>query len=224
MVQPQKFNRADELAEAFKNRKITKAERAEFSGLLGELRSHDDFILKDWGTEHDFDQAAYARLIKLLGRGPKLREVPAPERALTRQVSQDYSKFLKGLWEETRQVGQDVAMRWMQTAAELGFWDDENDRPRFREFVSAAINFFVENRLKVPELKEEVARLDAVAYTLAQLSKPEVVRLMVHQSYLRFLMDIVALEAGGVKVPEDLILEAQKMTVAFVAGDVEHGT
>ncbi|GAI93875.1 unnamed protein product, partial [marine sediment metagenome] len=221
----QKFNRADELAEAFKNRKITKAERAEFSGLLGELRSHDDFILKNWGTDHDFDEAAYSRLLKLLGRGSKPREVPAPEqRALTRQVSQDYSKFLKGLWEETRQVGQDVAMRWMQTAAELGFWDDENDRPRFREFVSAAINFFVENRLKVPELKEEVARLDAVAYTLGQLSKPEVVRLMVHQSYLRFLMDIVALEAGGVKVPEDLILEAQKMTVAFVAGDVEIGT
>ncbi|GAI68892.1 unnamed protein product [marine sediment metagenome] len=224
MAQPQKFNRVDELAEAFKNRKITKAERAEFSGLLGELRSHDDFILKDWGTEHDFDETAYSRLLKLLGRGSKPREVPAPERVLTRQVAQDYAKFLKGLWEETRQVGQDVAMRWMQTAAELGFWDDENDRPRFREFVSAAINFFVENRLKVPELKEEVARLDAVAYTLAQLSQPEVVRLAVHQSYLRFLLDIVALEAGGVKVPEDLILEAQKMTVAFVAGDVESGT
>ncbi|GAI91149.1 unnamed protein product, partial [marine sediment metagenome] len=198
--------------------------RAEFSGLLGELRSHDDFILKTWSVEHDFDPVAYSRLLKLLGRGSKPREVPAPERALTRQVSQDYSKFLKGLWEETRQVGQDVAMRWMQTCSELGFWSDENDRPRFREFVSAAINFFVENRLKVPELKEEVARLDAVAYTLAQLSRPEVTRLMIHQAYLNFLLTLTELMAHGVSVPEDIIAEAQSMTVKFVAGGVEGGT
>lgn len=224
MVQPQKFNRADELAEAFKNRKITKAERAEFRGLLGELRERADFILKDWSAEHDFDQAAYSRLLKLLGRAPKPREVPAPERTLQRRVAQDYSKFLQDLWAETKSVGQSVTMKWLQHCGEFGYWDQENDKPKFRDFVTDAVNFFIANRYRIGELEEENARLDAVCYTLGQLGQPEVTRLMVHQAYLKFLFDLTALMAQGVSVPEDIIAQAQKMTMAFVAGDVESGT
>lgn len=158
--------------------------------------------------DFDYSETEYNTLANKVRRFEKKLKAAAAEQ-LKELEKEDFSKFLENLWGEANKIAKKTLMRWYNTAVEYGYYDEETETVRVHKFLEAACNFFVEKSELVRGYESQILDLEATASMFADLSKPNVLRLIAFQSYVEFTSRCVILAAKGIPVPEAIIAEVR---------------
>lgn len=157
---------------------------------------------------YDYTVTDWNRLKQMLSRLKKKLGVAAKD-LLKEHEAADFAHFLENLWNEAKKIATDTLMRWHNRAIEYGYFDEDKGSVRMKDFVEDACNFYVEKRDMLDTIEERVNDLQATCAMFAELSKPNVLRVVALRSYLEFVNQVTYLAARGIPVPESIILEVK---------------
>ncbi len=152
-------------------------------------------------TNYDYLQRKVRKLEKKLAQSA---EVILKERS-----ADDFARFVEELWDSAKTIGTETVMKWMNRATELGYYDEDTKKVKMKEFVEDACNFYMNKRDMLETIEDQLRDLQATCTMFAQLSKPQVLRIIALQSYMDFIGLVTQLAARGVPVPESIILEVK---------------
>jgi len=159
----------------------------------------------------DFNIREYNRLTKAVERAKKKMTVSARTELKTHEAAA-FATFIENLWNEAKNIGQDTVMRWRSRAIEYGYFDENKQAVRMRDFLEDACNFYVEKRDLLETVEEQIRDLEATCAMFAELSKPQVLRIVALRSYMEFINVVTQLAAIGVPVPQSIIDEVRITT------------
>ncbi len=152
-------------------------------------------------SNYDYLQKRVRRIEVKMGQSAKM--------ILKDHESDDFAKYVEELWTEAKTIGTETVMNWMQRATELGYYDEATKKVKMKQFVEDACNFFMEKRDMLETIEDQIRDLQATAATFAELSKPQVLRIIALRSYMEFIALVTNLAARGIPVPESIILEVK---------------
>jgi len=199
-----------DLLAKFRDGTITPSEKEELLKWLNE-KAVKRGVLRAIADAAGFDDREYARLSHALREWRRERQVE-PEVKI-RKMKVDYlTRWLKENWQEALEAVKRVCVAYYAEMIDMGYYDPDKGKVRFREFIEDAIDFFVRNRDRLAELEEEVEDLRALAATLRDMTEPEMVKLMLMSLYHKFMMKVLELRALGIPVPESLIEDYHRIT------------
>lgn len=158
--------------------------------------------------DFDYSEAEYNTIANKVRRFEKSLSVSAEDR-LKGLEGDAFGVFIDNLWSEAKGIATDTLQRWYRRAIEFGYFDKDTETVRMKEFVEDACNFFVENKEIVGSYGNEILNLKAAVATFAEISKPNVLRIMALHSYIEFTSLCTLLAAQGIPVPEAIILEVR---------------
>lgn len=192
-----------------KEKKLTKKQKTKLVYWIIEMRKSSDFNLKRLVIDSfGYSEQDYNTLWVTLDRFEKGLTVSAKEKL--KQLEADaFSNFISDIWTEAKGIATDTLQRWYRRAVEFGYFDQKTQSVRMKEFVEDACNFYVENKEIVGSYEEEILNLKAAVSTFAEISKPNVLRIMALHSYMEFTTLCTLLATRGIPVPEAIIIEVR---------------
>ncbi|MBA7673038.1 hypothetical protein ES703_81226 [subsurface metagenome] len=152
-------------------------------------------------TNYDYLQRKVRKLEMKLGQSAKT--------LLQDAASDDFARFVEDLWNSAKTIGTETVMKWMNRATELGYYDEDTKKVKMKEFVEDACNFYMNKRDMLETIEDQLRDLQATCAMFAELSKPQVLRIIALRSYMDFIGKVTQLAARGVPVPESIILEVK---------------
>jgi len=197
------------LFKKFKDRDINEKERSELLRWIIEMMKEPGFSLRTltmtgYGyskTEHDTLQRAVNRLQRTLSVTAKSK---------VRELESDaFTEFIEKTWEEARNIATETVVKWRDKAIEYGFFDQEKQTVKMKEFIETSCNFYVDKREMIEGIEERIRDLEAIAALFAELSKPNVIRIVALRSYMGFVNIVTQLAARGIPVPESIIIDVR---------------
>lgn len=201
-----------ELFVKYKNKAIDDKERMELCSWIIGMEKVPGFNYKQLSMDgFDFTTRDYNRLTKAVERAKKKMTVSA-ETELKIHEAAGFATFLEDLWNEARNIGQDTVMRWYSRAIEYGYFDENKQTVRMRDFIEDACNFYVDQKDHLETVDEEIRDLEATCAMFAEMSKPQVLRIVALRSYMEFVNIITQLAAMGIRVPQSIIDEVRMTT------------
>ena len=159
-------------------------------------------------TGFAFTKRDHDRLQRALNRLQKTLEVSASTK-LKELEADAFAKFIEETWEEAKNIATDTVVRWRDKAIEYGFFDKEAGKVKMKEFIEVSCNFFVEKRDMIETVEERVRDLEATASMFAEISKPQVLRIIALRLYMDFVNKVTHLAAIGIPVPESVIIDVK---------------
>ncbi|MBA7612300.1 hypothetical protein ES703_19536 [subsurface metagenome] len=192
-----------------KEKKLTKKQKTELAYWIIDMRKSSDFNLKRLVIDSfGYSEQDYNTLWVIVDRFEKGLTVSAKEK-LKKLEGEAFSTFITDIWKEAKSIATDTLQRWYRRAVEFGYFDKENETVRMKEFVEDACNFYVNNKETIGSYEEEILNLKAAVSTFAEISKPNVLRIMALHSYIEFTSLCTLLAARGIPVPEAIIIEVK---------------
>ncbi len=128
---------------------------------------------------------------------------------LKERSADDFASFVEELWDSAKTIGTETVMKWMNRATELGYYDEDTKKVKMKEFVEDACNFYMNKRDMLETIEDQLRDLQATCAMFAELSKPQVLRIIALRSYMDFIGKCTQLAARGIPVPESIILEVK---------------
>lgn len=161
-------------------------------------------LIKDFG----YSETEYNTLANKTRQFEKTLTVSAKEQ-LKKLEGDAFSIFITDIWKEAKSIATDTLQRWYRRAIEFGYFDKKNETVRMKDFVEEALDFYVANRETISQKDEEILNLKAAVSTFAEISKPNVLRIMALHSYMEFTSLCTLLAVRGIPVPEAIIIEVK---------------
>lgn len=208
------------LFEKCRDKKISAKGRAKLERWIVGMQKVPGFDLKHICID-DFDYTStdYNRLRKRVQRLKKKLTTSAKE-VLREAEADDFVKWVEGAWEQVKTIGKDMVMGWTERASELGYYDEDSGEVRIKEFLVDACTFFVEKRQMIETVEERVKDVEAACQMFAELSKPQVVRIIALREYMDFVQIVTFLAARGIPVPTSVIDEVRSTVDAVMRGAI----
>ena len=199
-----------DLLAKFRDGTITPSEKEELMEWLNE-KAVKRGVLRAIADAAGYDDREYTRLSYALRKWRREKQVE-PETKV-RKMKVDYlTRWLTQNWQEALEAVKRVCVAFWAEMIDMGYYDPDKGKVRFREFIEDAIDFFVRNRDRLAELEEELEDMKALAATLRDMAEPETVKLMIMSLYYKFMMKVLELRALGIPVPESLIDSFHRIT------------
>jgi len=196
----------------FRGKKITKQETMKLGRWIINMKKVPSFKLKPFvEAEYDYTRTDYERLKRMANRLEKKLEISAVD-TLKKLESDAFARFIEDTWNEAKSIATDTVMRWRNRAIEYGYFDEEKEKVRMKDFLEDACNFYIDNRDRVETLEAKNKDLEAACATFAEFSKPQVLRIIALHSYMKFITQVTRLAARGIPVPESIIEEVRATT------------
>jgi len=162
-------------------------------------------------TDYNRLMIAYKRW-KEAGRSLKKK----PEVIIGEKETKDYADFLDKMWREARNISLDIVMGWIGKAKEMGYYNEEKQKVDMKKFIEDAVTFYIQYKYSIETLEERYRDLEALARTLARLLEPQTYRIIALKLYTEFVTEVMKLEARGIPVPEEFILDVRRMVTSFL--------
>lgn len=109
--------------------------------------------------EYDYSESKYGTLMKIKSdydmKKKTKEELEDPEEQVRTEETSDFSDFITEAWNDARDIGLKVVRKYRNRAAELGFYNEEEDRVEIGRFVESALDFYITNAPKLDELRNE---------------------------------------------------------------------
>jgi hypothetical protein len=128
---------------------------------------------------------------------------------LKKLEASDFARFVEDMWSEVLNIGKSTVMKFVERAKEYGYFDEEKGRVRMKDFVEDACNFYIENKELIETVEDKVKDLEATCATFAEISKPQVLRIIALRLYMEFVNQLTLLAAHGIPIPESIIVEVK---------------
>jgi hypothetical protein len=190
-------------------KKLTKNQKTKLFYWIIDMKKSSDFDLKNFvKNEFGYDDTDYTRLWAKLNRFEKNLEVTS-KKQLKKRESEAFADFIDNIWLEAKSIATDTLQRWYSRAIEFGYFDEENESVRMKEFLEDALNFYVENRETIKSNTQKMLDYKAACTAFAEISKPNMVRIMALRSYTEFTKLVTILAARGIPVPEAIIIDVK---------------
>lgn len=201
-----------ELFVKYKNKAIDAKESMELCSWIIGMEKVPGFNYKQLSMDgFDFNIRDYNRLTKAVERAKKKMTVSASTELKIHEAA-GFATFIENLWNEAKNIGQDTVVRWRSRAIEYGYFDENKQAVRMRDFIEDACNFYVEKRDLLETVEEQIRDLEATCAMFAEMSKPQVLRIVALRSYMEFVNIITQLAAIGIQVPQSIIDEVRITT------------
>ena len=197
------------LFEKYRDKKTKAKESTKLARWIIEMQKVPGFNLKLLVMDgYNYTVTDWNRLKQMLSRLKKRLGVSAKD-VLKEHEAADFARFIEDLWNEAKKIATDTLMRWHSRAIEYGYFDEEKGSVRMKDFIEDACNFYIEKREALETIEERVGDLQATCAMFAELSKPNVLRIVALRSYMEFVSGITLLAARGIPVPESIIMEVK---------------
>jgi len=211
----------DEIDAIFKRYKEYRATRPETEKLCTWIINMSDvpgFNYKQLCTAgYGYTLRDYNRLKKAVQRIKKKLQ-PSAATTLKKLEAGDFAKFIEDLWKEAKSIATGTVMKWAERAKEIGYFDEKEGKVRMKDFIEDACNFYLEKKELLDTIEERLKDLEATCAMFAELSKPQVLRILALRSYMEFMSQITFLAARGIPVPESIIIEVKDTVNTIIAG------
>lgn len=197
------------LFKKFKDRDINAKERTKLLQWIIIMMKEPGFSLRTLTmTGYAYTKRDHDTLQRAVNRLQETLRVTA-ETKVKELEADAFAKFIEDTWEEARNIATDTVMSWRNKAIEYGFFDKDTQKVKMKEFIETACDFFVEKSEMVERIEERVRDLEAVAALFAELSKPNVLRIVTLRAYMEFVNKVTRLAAMGIPVPESVIIDVK---------------
>jgi hypothetical protein len=138
-----------------------------------------------------YRRSDYMRLAKAMSRRGVTKRGKEPEEALVDTKIMRQKEFVRNLAEDMWSIGSETIMRWYSRASEVGYWDEAVKRVNMAEFVRDAIEFYLNEGVRIRELQQDNVALSAAVELLSmklnelldRISEAVMVTSMVEQLY-----------------------------------------
>jgi hypothetical protein len=152
-----------DLFERYRNRE--KLGDGEMERLMEYAASTDDLLSL---TESlGYSRSDYMRLAKAMSRRGVTKRGREPEEALVDTKIMRQKEFVRSLAEDIWSIGAETVMRWYSRASEVGYWDEALKRVNMAEFVRDAIEFYLNEGVRIRELQQDNVALSAAVELLS---------------------------------------------------------
>jgi len=197
------------LFKKFKDQDIKPKERTKLLHWIIEMMKEKDFSLRSLTmTGYGYTRTDHDRLQRAVNRLQKTLSITATSK-MKELESDSFSKFIEETWEEAKNIATDTVMTWRTKAIEYGFFDKENQKVKMKDFIETACDFYVKNVEALEGIEERIRDIEAIAALFAELSKPNVLRIIALRSYMEFVNHITRLAAMGIPVPDSVIIDVK---------------
>ena len=188
---------------------IKKPETTTLLKWIIEMMKVAGFELKTLLTdEYGYDDKEYKRLQKAINRFKKTLEQTATQKLAELQAG-DFSRYIEDMWEDAKNIGTTAVMTWRSRAIEYGYYNEETDTVRMRDFIMDACNFYTQNRERIYLLEEENKDISAAAQVFAEMAKPNMLRITALRIYTQFCSHAMTLAIAGIPVPDSIIQDVR---------------
>lgn len=193
----------------FRGKKVTAQESMKLGRWIINMKKVPSFKLKPLvEAGYDYTRTDYERLKRMANRLEKKLEISAVD-TLKKLEADAFARFIEDTWNEAKSIATDTVMRWRNRAIEYGYFDEEKEKVRMKDFLEDACNFYIDKRDMVETLEARIKDLKAACATFAEFSKPQVLRITALHSYMKFMTQVTRLAAQGIPVPEAIIEEVR---------------
>jgi len=185
-----------------------------FEWLTDVYRSHPDFNLSNFLRKRGFSHSDYTRVWRAYKRYTS--KIHAPTGAIYRTALDDFANFAKKMWEEARDISLDILMGWSDKAKEMGYYNPEKKKIDMKRFIEDAVTFYIQYKYTIEDFEERYRDLEAYARMLQELLKPQIYRVIALRLYISFVNSMMVLQAKGLPVPEEYLLEVRNIVNKFL--------
>lgn len=193
----------------FKRKQIKPKEETNLLQWIIKMKQIPGFSLKTIVMPgFDFNRTDYDRLAKAVTRMEQRLETNV-DLKLKELEADALAKFIEETWNDVKSIATGTLIKWRDAAIEHGYFDKEKEKIRMKDFIEDACTFYVEKRDMIAQVESRVRDLEAVATMFAELSKPNVLRIVALRSYMDFVNIITQLAARGIPVPQSIIIEVK---------------
>lgn len=197
------------LFEKFRDKKVKAKEATELARWIISMQKVPSFNLKSLVMDgYEYTTTDWNRLKQTISRLKKRLEISAKDAIKEHEVA-DFAVFIENLWKEAKSIATDTVMQWRNRAIEYGYFDKEKEKVLMKNFIEDACNFFVEYKDLLETIEDRIKDTEAACAMFAELSKPQVLRIVALRSYMQFINQITILAARGIPTPESIILEVK---------------
>ena len=193
----------------YKTKQIKPKDETKLLSWIIKMKQVPGFTLKSIViSAFGYIKADYDRLVKALSRMEARLEANV-DLKLKELESDALAKFIEETWNEVKSIATGTVIKWRDAAIEHGYFDKDKEHIRMKDFIEDACDFYVEKRDMIAQVESRVRDLEAVATMFAQISKPNVLRIVALRSYMEFVNIVTQLAAKGIPVPESIIIEVK---------------
>lgn len=207
------------LFELEKQRRTSKEDRVQLFKFLDKCYAEDPTFNAAKFLRENFDYTAtdYNRLMVAYKRWKEAGGLKKkPEAILSEKESKDYAEFLDKMWREARDISLDIVMGWVGKAKEMGYYNEKEQKVDMKKFIEDAVTFYIQYKYSIEYMEERYRDLEALAKTFMHLLEPQTYRIIALKLYVDFITEVMKLEARGIPVPEELVLEVRNMVDSFL--------
>jgi len=193
----------------YKTKQIKPKDETKLLSWIIKMKAVPGFTLKSIViSAFGYNKADYDRLVKALSRMEARLEANV-DLKLKELEADALAKWIEETWNEVKSIATGTLIKWRDAAIEHGYFDKEKEKMRMKDFIEDACTFYIEKRDMIAQVESRVRDLEAVATMFAELSKPNVLRIVALRSYMEFVNIVTQLAARGIPVPQSIIIEVK---------------
>jgi hypothetical protein len=189
----------------FKDKTITVEERTSLIKWINEMRLDPKFILKTTLEAYGFSRKDYDKVRDMMRESRKEKKSSWLSPTLLEELGKLLSAKEKAELEICLAIGYRVSRRFQPRIANLQGYFDEEKGVLVEKALVDALEWWLQYKDKIEELRNELALWKATAESLKTATEPAFAALYAYQIYIGFQQHVLLQAAKGLRVPPVII-------------------